>query len=252
LSCYPLSKKQKDYAARDSCVLLMAYLKNILPTDNSFKIQTRQNKFYFCDGFDSEDDDYNNDNNKQYALLDKDQNKQSNSLETFNKYIETEAEALTANKDEQQPAASKRIISFDEYKNRNSKMLKLNKNIDHLEININVNEFEYDEQNLADLNMNEEQQSINNNAILNKHVQLTKRIMFSHFRPHNFDLKYDSDNHFGQLFIDPLFEQLMGKAVKWMILRNGNKENLIVSFEKRVNKEEILTLINDYNKEEVH
>ena len=44
----------------------------------------------------------------------------------------------------------------------------------------------------------------------------------------------------------------MGKAVKWMILRNGHKENIIVSFEKRVNKEEILALINDYNKEEVH
>ncbi len=46
-SCYPLSKKQEDYAARDSCFLLMAYLKNIFPTDNSFKLQTRQNKFYF-------------------------------------------------------------------------------------------------------------------------------------------------------------------------------------------------------------
>jgi hypothetical protein len=131
----------------------------------------------------------------------------------------------------------------------NSKILKLNENVDHLEININVNEFEYDEQNLAYLN---EQQFIDNNAILNKHVELTKRIMFSHFSPHNFDLSYDSDNHFGQLFIDPFFEQLMGKAVKWMILRNGHKENIIVSFEKRVNKEEILALINDYNKEEVH
>jgi len=124
-SCYPLSKKQKDYAARDSCVLLMAYLENIFPTDNSFKLQTRQNKFYFYDGFDSEDDDFNNENNKQYILFDNYQNKQSNSLESFNQYIEIEAEALTAYKDVQQPAASKRVISIDEYKNRNSKILKL-------------------------------------------------------------------------------------------------------------------------------
>jgi hypothetical protein len=44
----------------------------------------------------------------------------------------------------------------------------------------------------------------------------------------------------------------MGKAVKWMILRYGHKENIIVSFEKRINKEEILGLINEYNKEEIY
>jgi len=93
----------------------MAYLENIFPTDNSFKLQTRQNKFYFYDGFDSEDDDFNNDNNKQYILLDNDQNKQSNSLESFNQYIEIEAEALTAYKDVQQPAASKRNINTNSF-----------------------------------------------------------------------------------------------------------------------------------------
>ena len=100
-----------------------------------------------------------------------------------------------------------------------------------------------------------------------KKYESTSRILFTNDLPYAIDLhimsadgkSYDcSQNEFVQVFINPLFSDLMGNVIKWQIIRKHHchikykivyKEQILVKFTNTVHRDKIQEVISKINRE---